>query len=158
MSNASPQQLFLAIREGDAAQVASLVAQDPSLLQSADERGSTPLVLASYLGDLSTTKVLVKAGADLNAVGSTGTALMGVSFKGYAEIAAYLLEQGADVNLGTPQGTPLSFAAMFNKPAIISLLLDKGAAAGGKDGRGMTAADYARQHGLTELADRLANH
>jgi len=101
----------------------------------------------------------VEAGAELNAVSGTGTALMGVCFKGYTDIAAYLIDAGADVNASDPQaangGTALIFAAMFNRTEVVDLLLEKGADVGAKDGNGLTAADNARNQGLKELAARL---
>jgi len=151
------EQLFLNIREGKAADVREQLTADPGLLEARDQRGSTPLILATYLGDLPTTKVLVEAGAPLEATDAAGnTALMGVCFKGFTEVAAYLGDQGANVNARGDHGSALHFATMFNKADIVDMLLSRGADASAKDGRGMTAADHARQRGLTELAERLA--
>jgi hypothetical protein len=156
----TPQEaIFAAIRNNDLATLADAINTDPGVLEARDERGSTPLVLASYLGNREATKALVEAGADLNAFSATGTALMGVCFKGYDDIAAYLIDAGADVNASDPKaangGTALIFAAMFNREDIVNLLLEKGADAGAKDGNGLTAADNARNQGLKDLAARL---
>lgn len=155
------QAIFTAIRNNDLPALATIIKAQPDVLNARDERGSSPLVLASYLGHFDATKALVEAGADLNAFSATGTALMGVCFKGYAEIAAYLIDAGADVNASDPKaangGTALIFAAMFNKTDIVELLLEKGADAGAKDGNGLTAADNARNQGLKELSLRLSS-
>lgn len=157
----TPQEvIFAAIRNNDLATLADAINAGPGVLEARDERGSTPLILASYLGNREATKALVEAGADLNAVSGTGTALMGVCFKGYADIAAYLIDAGADVNASDPKaangGTALIFAAMFNRAEVVELLLEKGADAGAKDGNGLTAADNARNQGLNDMAARLS--
>lgn len=156
------EAIFATIRNNDLATLTDAINTAPGVIEARDERGSTPLVLASYLGNREATKALVEAGADLNAFSATGTALMGVCFKGYTDIAAYLIDAGADVNASDPNaangGTALIFAAMFNREDIVNLLLEKGADAGAKDGNGLTAADNARNQGLKELSLRLANH
>lgn len=148
--------IFQAIRDNNLTELRRL-AGDAALLESRDARDSTPLVLASYLDHTEATKILVEAGADLNAQGMTGTALMGVCFKGHLSIAQYLLDAGADPDVQHANGsTALIFAAMFDKEAIVDLLLDRGADAGAKDGNGLTAAGHARNRGLNALAERLS--
>ncbi len=150
------EQLFLAIRAGDAATLRKLVTANPALLAARNERGTPPLTLATYLNNLEAAKILVEAGADLNASDVSGTALMGVCFKGHSAIVRYLLAAGADVNAKSENGTTaLHYAAMFNKPEIVDLLLAAGADAGAKDAQGLTAADQARNQGLPEMAAKL---
>lgn len=152
-----PMDIFQTIRENKLANLKQLLSTDVKLLASRDARDTTPLVLASYLDNAAATKLIVDAGADLDAQGMTGTALMGVCFKGHLELARYLLEAGADPNIRHANGsTALIFAAMFNQEAIIDLLLEKGADIAVKDANGLTAADHARGKGLNELADKLS--
>lgn len=152
------EEIFHLIRNSDPESLRSLIVANPGVKAARDQRGSTPLVLATYLGNLPATRILVEAGMDVNAVDAMGnTPLMGVCFKGYVEIAGYLIEQGADVNTRAGNGaTPLHFAAMFNQSAMVDLLLAKGADAGAKDVKGLTAAAAARNQGFGELADRMA--
>lgn len=126
----TPQQaIFSAIRNNDLATLADVVNADASVLDARDERGSTPLVLAGYLNHPEAVRFLVEAGADVNTVSGTGTALMGVCFKGYADIARYLIEAGADVNIAIEKmGTALTFANMGKHAEVVELLV----AAGGK--------------------------
>jgi len=157
MNNVPATEVFSAIRANAVAKLKTMISDNPGLLQAKDERGTTPLTLASYSGSLPMTKVLVEGGADINANGPAGTALMGVCFKGHQEIAAYLLKAGADLTVTLPNGSnALHFAAMFNQQEIVSLLLEAGADAGAKDVDGLTAADHARKRGFTELADRMS--
>ncbi len=149
--------LFQSVRAKDATRVAELVATDATLLDARDDRGSTALVLATYLDDLPTTRALVGAGAPVNAQDAAGnTALMGVCFRGHADIARYLLEQGASASVTNHSGaTALTFAATFNQPLMVDLLLAAGADAAHRDARGLSPADHARGQGHQALADRL---
>ena len=138
----------------------------PALLQAGaqlegeDERGFTPLVLASYNGQASTTELLLRLGALVDgkpeAVGSS--ALMGVAFKGYAAIARSLLDAGADPNRSNRGGqTPLMMAALFGQREIIDMLLAAGADPTMRDSTGATASDIARTQGNEELATMLSS-
>ena len=123
-----PSQLFQAIRDEDVKLVTTIVTASPVMLQVRDERGSTPLVLASYLGQLETTKALVEAGADLNEIGGSGTALMGVVVKGYDELLRYFIDRGANVNVALPNGaTALTMAEMFHREEMAEVLKSAGA-------------------------------
>ena len=93
----------------------------------------TPLFMASRAGNAAIVGVLLAAGADPNAVTSTGaTPLMPAAESGSAAAVAALLDQGADVNatesaLGQ---TALMFAAAFDRPAAIAALIRGGADTG----------------------------
>ena len=118
-----PSHLFAAIRAGNIDRAREIISASPVLLSVRNERGSTPLILAAYLGDVAMTKVLVEAGADLNETDQAGTALMGASFKGNTEVVRYLLSAGADKSLKNTMGADaLAYSEMSGKPELISLL------------------------------------
>jgi len=53
-----------------------------------DEKAYTPLIIACYNNQYEAAKLLLNAGANINAADYGGnTALMGASFKGYVKIA-----------------------------------------------------------------------
>ena len=52
-------------------------------------------------------QILLDAGADVNAEGSSGTALQGASTYGHEKVVQILLNAGADVNAGGPSRTAL---------------------------------------------------
>src|ERR671927_265729 len=68
-------QLFQAIRNGDIGYVKAHLTK--SEIEVRDRRGATPLMHAAAFGDLETMKLLLDAGADVNARNdSNGTALL----------------------------------------------------------------------------------
>ena len=70
--------------------------------------------------------------------------------------SALLLGAGADPNARQQVGyTPLMGAAAAGRDDIADLLLEKGADPALVSEDGKTAADVAREHGHTALADRL---
>ncbi len=62
----------------------------------ADAKGNSLVMLASYNGNLETTRALLMSGADSNRRNDRGqTPLAGAAFKGYGEIVTLLLEHNA---------------------------------------------------------------
>jgi len=72
----------------------------------------TPLMFAARENDLESAKVLVKAGADVNAVGADGKDALGLAlFNGSYEVASLLIDSHANVNHADEQRfTPLFWA------------------------------------------------
>ena len=88
-------------------------------------RGSSPLHIAAFTGNLGAVKVLLNGKADVHSTKQ-----------------AYRM-------------TPLHLAAMGGHKEIIEALLSEGAQADARAHRGKTAADWARRRGHTQLAERL---
>lgn len=72
----------------------------------------TPLLMATRDGRMESVKILVEAGADVNAIAADGKNGIGLAiFNGSYDIASYLVDQGADVNQADAQRfTPLFWA------------------------------------------------
>jgi ankyrin repeat protein len=72
----------------------------------------TPLMFAAREGDLEIARVLIQAGADLNAVAGDGKDALGLAiFNGQYELASFLIDNHADVNHADAQRfTPLFWA------------------------------------------------
>lgn len=119
----------------------------------ADERGYTPLIVATYNEQLETTKLLLERGANPNDQDQKGaTALSGVAFKGFLEIAQLLIENGAEIDRANHAGrTPLMFAIMFGREAMARFLLKNGADPDLKDAEGETARNLAEKQNLQGL-------
>jgi ankyrin repeat protein len=150
--------LFEAARLGRDDMIPALL-QAGAQIEGQDERGFSPLVLASYNEQESTTSLLLSLGALPDGLPDDpgSSALMGVAFKGYASIARLLLDAGADPSRTNRAGqTALMMAALFNQREIIEMLLDAGADRAARDGSGKTASDVALSQGNAELATFLA--
>lgn len=149
--------LFNAIRAEDESTVATILKKQPGLVNETDQRGSTPLLLATYYGFAGIAKVILKHKPNVDAKdGSGNTPLMGVCFKGYPEIAKLLIAHGADVNVvNFNNATALIYAATFAQATIAKILLEEGADREHKDERGNTAFDHAKMQGSKALMDLL---
>ncbi len=93
------EQLFDAIDDNDIKQVKGLIAQEVNINAKECYEHRTPLHEAVDYGRLSLVKVLIAAGADLEALDYMGrTPLLVASDQGYLEIVKALIAAGADVN------------------------------------------------------------
>lgn len=90
----------------------ALVRHDVCPLDSQDERGATPLMLAAYGGHAGIVAILVRAGASLAVVDHEHmTALHWACAQGHAEAVRSLLEGGAPIDPEDARGrTPLAIA------------------------------------------------
>jgi len=121
--------LFNHIRTGALDQIKKIITADPSLVNKSDDRGFTPLVMATYSDQLEVANYLIDQGADINAKDGMGnTALMGVCFKGNNAMIKMLIAQGADVNVQNNKGdTALSFASQYGHATSAKILENVGA-------------------------------
>ncbi len=144
---------FNEIRNGNFTEVNAMLKQNPVLLHSKDQRGSSPLILATYYDQLEIVELLLNSGAKIDMKDASGnTALMGVCFKGYEDIAKILIDKGANVNEQNSMGaTALIYAATFNRANIAKLLLEHGADKTIKDVRGKTALEHAEMQAVPSL-------
>lgn len=121
--------IFDAIRNNDIDSLKSIIETTPDAVHLSDQRGSNPLLLASYFGHFEISEFLIANGADVNQRDLSGnTALMGVCFKGPLAMAKLLINNGADVNaLNNNGASALSFASNYGQEEIAKLLLEAGA-------------------------------
>jgi len=93
-----------------------------------NNRGKTPLMVASLNGNLEIVKSLISEGADVNAKDNYGfTALMDAAFVGNLEIVELLVSAGADVNATVDNTSPLLIAYQMGHDEIVEYLLASGA-------------------------------
>ncbi len=119
-------QYYAAVRNNDIASVRTLLKRSDVNLR--DNRGTTPLMYASAVGSVNAMKVLLKAGADVNAKNAfDATALMWCINQ--PDMVRLMLAKGADVNARSKMGrTPLLLAASYGgNSEVVNLLLSKGA-------------------------------
>src|SRR5260221_9906612 len=151
-ADVSNRDFYNAIRQNDLAQLKQLKAAG-SGVNVRDPRGSTPLMQAAAIGSLEAMKLLLKAGADVNAKnGLDSTALIwGASDPAKVRL---LVDAGANVNARSKiSRTPLQVAAGHaGSLDAVRLLLSKGADTKAADVRGTTALiEAARVNDIDEL-------
>ena len=74
-------------------------------IETRDDSGDTPLIIASYKGRTEVVKLLVDAGADIEAMDDAGdTPLYTASEQGHAPTVQLLLSKGAQVNHKSKEG------------------------------------------------------
>jgi len=105
---------------------------------------ATELMIAASCGCTNKVKILIFAGADINAKGADGkTALMFAAYGGHVDVVQALLDAGADINAKDNYGyTALMHAASFNRyrytDEIVDLLIAAGADVNAKNNSGTT--------------------
>lgn len=118
---ASAPDMMAAVGTGDAARVAALLAEDPSLVNARGEDGVSAVLLARYRFDRPTMDALLAADPDLDLF--EGAALGRID-----RVRAALDDDPDGVRRFSPDGfTALHLAAFFGKPEIARALLDAGA-------------------------------
>jgi ankyrin len=155
---ASPEhRLREAIVKGDSAQAAAVLAQGAKV-ETTDELGMTPLLLAVKHGHRPMVELLLEKGADLSHARHDGlTPLFMAIREGRTDMVALLLEKGADVNVrgAISSVTPLHIGAYEGNQEIVTLLLKYGADKQARMTSGELPVDLARQLGRTDLIKLL---
>lgn len=102
------QAVFDAVKAGDLDRLRELLAQDPDLVRaripehksSAEQKSATPLHVAIHGGNVEAARLLIEAGADLEARNAYGrTALHDAIEYGLRDGEVLLLEAGAEVDI-----------------------------------------------------------
>ncbi|KAK0644279.1 hypothetical protein B0T16DRAFT_195007 [Cercophora newfieldiana] len=106
-----------------------------------DDHGWTPLHWAACGGRLEAAKLLVKHGADVNAVAMKGETVLSLAVEsGERELVRFLIEHGANVNCTAHVAKPLlQRLGTWRDPAVMRCLLENGADIDELDFEGETA-------------------
>jgi ankyrin repeat protein len=126
---AKAQEIFDAIKKDDVARVKRLLATDASWISLKDASGNSPLHMAAAGGSLPITKLLVAAGAAINATNTElNTPLHAAIQNGQDVTSIFLIKNGADLNKHNALGyTPLHLAALLKRRAVAEALISNGA-------------------------------
>ncbi|GFR14771.1 ankyrin repeat domain-containing protein 12 [Trichonephila clavata] len=118
-----------------------------------NERGETPLHVATIKGDFEKVKKLLKQGANVNTIDNAGwTPLHEACNYGWYNIAKLLIEYDANVNaVGFDKFTPLHDAAINKHEKIVKLLLEYGANPLQENVNQQTPLDVARSEEIAEI-------
>jgi uncharacterized protein len=100
----------------------------PEYNRSIRHGGDTALMFAARVGDLSSAKLLVSAGANVNDADAEGvSAMVLAAHSGFGELVEFLLDKGADANSSAAGFTALHEAIMRRDERIVAALLAHGA-------------------------------
>jgi ankyrin repeat protein/L-ascorbate metabolism protein UlaG (beta-lactamase superfamily) len=140
------QELTKAITNGNLARVDSILKQDPSLLNRADEDGITPLFTAIEAKQPEISRYLIERGANVHAkTKQDWPLLLYAAIFGQTETARLLIEKKADVNAKNNTGiVPLHSAVSFGRTDIVKMLVEHGAKIDIRNNDGDTPLFWAR--------------
>lgn len=146
--------LYLSLREGSF-KVADVLLQSPQTqVDTANESGETPLMMAALKGQSDWARRLVERGAQINRSG--WTPLHYAATGPDKALVAWLIERGAALDARSPNGTtPLMMAARYGDQDSAALLLAQGADAKLRNDKNLSAADFARLAGRDKLGEKL---
>ncbi|KAG7216728.1 hypothetical protein INR49_021111 [Caranx melampygus] len=111
--------VFSALKLGNSQLVKEILEEDPTQVNSSNQEGASPLMMAAVSGQLEVVQLMVEKSADIDKQdGVHGwTALMQATYHGNKDIVKYLLSQGADVNLRAKNGyTAFDLVMLLNDP------------------------------------------
>jgi ankyrin repeat protein len=153
-----------AARKGDLKKVQALIQADPTVVNSKDNMGDTPLHVAALHGEVAVAQALIAAGADVNAKNSAGPFtpdnLWGViSSNNHQDPVSLLYVHGvnqADMKNGY---TPLDMAAFsVHYKAMVQLLVSKGADVNAQASSGATPLFWAVMREQKDELQFLIDH
>jgi ankyrin repeat protein len=144
--SAKAQSLQAIISRHDTTEALKLIHAGTDV-NAVDNSGTSPLMSACRWNDITMIRMLLANGAKTNAPrspkGRTPLMIACAYYSGIS-IARLLVENGAEVNAVANDGTTaLMMAAHGAKLDVVEYLLSKGADPTRKDGKGLTALDYA---------------
>ncbi|KIL86193.1 hypothetical protein FAVG1_10589 [Fusarium avenaceum] len=140
-------------------EIAELLLQSVTELNTMTDEGETPLLLAIVCGNSSVAHLLISRGANVLLSNHHGsTPLHMASNAGDVKMAKQLIENGAEIAASTnDRSTPLLYAAANGHREVVALLLDKGADLGDADEDGYTSLHLATKEGHYDFVKQLIN-
>jgi ankyrin repeat protein len=154
------EEIHSAARRGDEGEVTRLLDADPTLIETDDIDGETPLVVAAEHGQLGVTRLLVQRGANINVIVQYygRTALHYAAEEAHEEVVAFLLEKGAQTsNSEGDNVTPLMLACRNGHVGVVQMIVTHTGPHGleDRDICGKTALRYAAEEGHGEVVALL---
>lgn len=146
-----------AAARGEISKIKKLLEFDPVLIDSRDDTGLTPLMVAAYSGQGEAIAALLEGNALVDSKDQSGfTALMFAANAGKSDSVKKLLNAGANINEQDKDGsTPIMFVAQHGYNDVVKILLEHGADPNAVGRHGLSAIGFARQNGLKDTENLL---
>jgi ankyrin repeat protein len=152
--------LYEASALGRVERIREILAQQPASVSSHAPDGFTPVALAAFFGHADAARVLIAAGADVNAAATNPfkvQALHAAVAGRNLDIVRAVLAAGGDANAPQQAGfRPIHEAGANANRELAELLIAHGADPALANDAGKSAIDLAREKGHTEFANWLA--
>lgn len=140
----SQSDVFAIARTGTVENLKELMTSNPEIINTVNNDGNSPLIIACYKGNYEVANYLIKQVKDVNYASKMGTALMAATVKNDLPIVKLLLENRANPNIADANGTTaLHYAANFKFYDIATMLIQYKANVELEDSRKKTPFDYA---------------
>jgi ankyrin repeat protein len=140
----SDEEFFELCKYGSPVEIQTAI-ENGANVNSRDNHGWTPLMIAAWINDENATETLIKNGADVNARDNEGrTSLMWAAaykINNAADVLETLIKNGADINAQNDNGsTPLMWAVTTNNNNVDAseTLIRNGADVNARDENGWT--------------------
>jgi ankyrin repeat protein len=129
-------------------------------INSKDNNGNTPLVLAIKFNKPHTAKLLIEAGADVKVKNNVRSSPLHIAAaRGLTEICRILIEKGAKVDeLNLKKKAPIHYAIVYQWVDVVMLLLQNGANPTARDAFGNTLLSLATAAGLESVVNYLLSN
>jgi ankyrin repeat protein len=153
-----PLDVFEAASTGSEARLQTILSEDAAAAQAFSGDGWTALHLAAAFGTPLSVAALVFRGARVDAVSQNGQKNQplhaALALNKIPSTIELLIAHGADVNAAQTGGfTAIFSAAAANRLDLAEMLMEHGANPHLANEQGKTPADFAREHGHTDLAE-----
>lgn len=143
---AQENNVFDVARNGTVEEMKALLKKNPEIINTPNEMGFSPLILACYRGNVAVAEFLIENVRDINYKSPEGTALAGLCIRYNKELVQALLRKKADPNIADANGTtPLIWAVKTGNEELVRLLLENNAVRDQPDHIGIKPFEYAVQ-------------
>ena len=152
------EEVIQAAKAGDAARIEELLAKNPELVRAKGPGlGATALHWAAIYGRKEAVAVLLRHGADVQAVEShNGTVMHWAAHHDDAEVIQWLLNKGANIDHANQMGrTPLHVAARRGCLNVVKALIESDADIQATIKNGGTALHIAARNGHKDVVEQL---
>lgn len=152
----TPQDMLKAAEKQDSHAVGLLLSAGLPV-DTRDERGWTPLMIATFNGNENMAEMLIRSGADIHTKDNAGYGpIHWAAFNGYRNVIKLLVSKRANVNSRSNHGwTPLLQAATRGHLAACIALIAAGASVNSSSNDGWTPLHKACANGHTDVVKLL---